>query len=211
MTDAIPPFRRARCSRTASGVTLVELLVVIAVAAVLTMIAVPSLVASAHRNAADTAANQLVASLSLARSEAIKTGCQINVTSVGAGLDWSAGWSIDSVASSTCAQELVTTANPTPAAPPSVHKVSAFPSPLKVFGATAVVSFDPTGRLTGPGVSFTSEWDFLICADGATNTAPNAQGVTVLASGRTRVADNNAGGVPQTNKLVAMACVAPPA
>lgn len=194
-----PPIRAPRVP--CRGVTFAELLVVIVLGAVLAVIAIPSMVSSLQRNSADAAANQLVASMALARSEAIKLGCQVNVSSTVAGNDWSGGWSV----TPTC---------PVPAAAgaviPALRTTPAFAAPLKVFGTTASLGFDATGRLAGVG--YTSEFDFLVCADGATNTYPSAQGVTVVASGRVRLADNNkTSQVPQTNKLVAMTCAAPPA
>jgi type IV fimbrial biogenesis protein FimT len=55
-----------------SGATLLELLVVLAIAAILLTIGIPSFASLAHSSRLSTATNELLASLHLARSEAIK-------------------------------------------------------------------------------------------------------------------------------------------
>ncbi|KGK59470.1 MULTISPECIES: GspH/FimT family pseudopilin [Xanthomonas] len=78
------------------GFTLVELLVTIAVVAVLAAIALPSFRGVIRSNQAATTANELVASLALARSEAIRStrGGGICPSSDGTtcGGQWSSGW-----------------------------------------------------------------------------------------------------------------------
>lgn len=58
----------------AKGFTLVELMITIVVLAILTSIAFPSFQASLRSNRVATASNELMASLALARSEAIRGG-----------------------------------------------------------------------------------------------------------------------------------------
>ncbi|MCC8538550.1 GspH/FimT family pseudopilin [Xanthomonas axonopodis pv. poinsettiicola] len=80
----------------ARGFTLVELLVTIAVVAVLAVIALPSFQGVIRSNQAATTANELVASLALARSEAIRStrGGGICPSSDGTTCSgqWSNGW-----------------------------------------------------------------------------------------------------------------------
>lgn len=84
------------------GFTLVELVIVVTVAAILLVIGVPALQDLVRNNRLVTEANNLVAHLSLARSEAIKQRFPVVVCSSAApdaavpacdgGTDWSAGW-----------------------------------------------------------------------------------------------------------------------
>ena len=80
-----------------SGVTLIELLVVLAVSAILLAVGVPSFASLIQSTRLTSATNELVASLSLARSEAIKRSGRavMCVSATGtscAGRGWHEGW-----------------------------------------------------------------------------------------------------------------------
>lgn len=79
-----------------SGVTLVELLIVIVVMAILTALAVPSFRTMVINNQVRSFTNNLYASLLLARSEAIKRNTNVTVCASSNGTSctgsWSAGW-----------------------------------------------------------------------------------------------------------------------
>lgn len=84
--------------RRCGGLTLIELLITIAVAAVLLGIAAPSFTALIENNRAANAANELLGSLQHARSEAVKRARTVRLcpSADGAscvdGTDWGAGW-----------------------------------------------------------------------------------------------------------------------
>jgi type IV fimbrial biogenesis protein FimT len=81
-----------------AGFTLVELLTTLAVAAIVLTAGVPSFRELIQNNRLATATNELVATLHLARSEAIKRNARVTVcksvngTSCATSGDWSQGW-----------------------------------------------------------------------------------------------------------------------
>jgi type IV fimbrial biogenesis protein FimT len=80
----------------AEGFTLIELVVTIAVMAIMAAIAFPSFSDTLRSNYVSTASNEILGSLALARSEAIRSNANgaictsINGTSCGG--DWNSGW-----------------------------------------------------------------------------------------------------------------------
>ena len=88
--------------KTHSGFTLIELVIVIALAALLTTLALPSFRAIIQNNRATTQANGLLSSLNLARSEAVKRGVRVTLCSSvdqatctdPPSADWATGWII---------------------------------------------------------------------------------------------------------------------
>ncbi|WP_019591516.1 GspH/FimT family pseudopilin [Thioalkalivibrio sp. ALE20] len=82
-------------SRNATGFTLIELMVTIAVAAILLTVAVPGFQSLVQNNRATTAANQLSTAFNFARSEAVTRGVEVSVCPVDAGGDWHPdGWRV---------------------------------------------------------------------------------------------------------------------
>ncbi|HEX7912425.1 MAG TPA: GspH/FimT family pseudopilin [Paraburkholderia sp.] len=79
--------------RRTAGFTLIELMVTIAVAAVLLVIAAPSFVAFQRNSELTSAANSFVAALGAARGEAMKRGRQAVVVPR-ADNDWTTGWTV---------------------------------------------------------------------------------------------------------------------
>ena len=80
---------RIKNMKKESGVTLVELIIVIAIVAITVTIGVPSFQTMFANNRIAGQSNTFVGSLYLARSEAVKWNQQVDVVSGG---DWNTGW-----------------------------------------------------------------------------------------------------------------------
>jgi type IV fimbrial biogenesis protein FimT len=89
---------RTHTQRPQKGFTLLELLVAIAVLAILLGVGVPGFFEIIASNRITTQTNELVSALNYARSEAVKRGDPVSVCSTPDGAtcaasnDWSAGW-----------------------------------------------------------------------------------------------------------------------
>ena len=83
-----PPVRAA-----ARGFSLAELMVVLAIAAILIAVALPDLRGLFSRHQLDAAVSDLFNAVDLARSEALARGARVQLAPAGAdGADWSSGW-----------------------------------------------------------------------------------------------------------------------
>jgi len=79
--------------KRASGFTLIELMVTLAIAVILTTVAVPSFRSVIQDNRLTTTANTLVTTVTLARSEAVKRGQTVSVEPRSSS-DWNTGWEV---------------------------------------------------------------------------------------------------------------------
>lgn len=192
-------------SGSARGFTLTELLVVLIVAGVLVTLAAPSLQATLQANRVDAVTNQFVATLSMARSEAVKLGCTVNVTAAPTAVanSWSNGWSVAPAPG--CAS---LGGNNAPSPPPAIQSVGPLTGPMSAAGSVAQLAFNSLGQMAGNNGP-TTEADFIFCADGVTAAYPMAQGVTVTVSGRARVADHPNGVPLQNDEATQMTCASP--
>nr|MDH4446330.1 prepilin-type N-terminal cleavage/methylation domain-containing protein [Acidovorax sp.] len=84
---SVLPF--ARQSQT--GFTLIELVVTIAIAAVLMAVAAPSFIGFQRNSELTSVTNSLISATNAARAEAMKTGMNAFVVPTANGNDWSAG------------------------------------------------------------------------------------------------------------------------
>lgn len=76
-----------------SGFTLIELMITLAIAAILLGLAVPAFNQFLLSNRAEVQSSTLINSLGLARSEAVRRGQSVFVTALGAG-GWQNGWRV---------------------------------------------------------------------------------------------------------------------
>lgn len=79
------------------GFTLFELLITIAIVAILAGIALPNFSELMRRMTVSETTNELVGALNLARSEAVKRGNDVEVISASGSDDWSGGWVVRAV------------------------------------------------------------------------------------------------------------------
>lgn len=156
------------------GFTLIELMVVVAVLAILATVAVPGMRDFVQQNRLAAQSNELVGSFALARSEALKRGAPVSVCRSADGAsctgNWQDGWIVfaDSAA---------------PGAAPAVDELVRVTSELSgttALNGPAYIRYLPSGRLEQSGTQqFTlSAAD---CADG------DARLIQVLSTGRAGV------------------------
>lgn len=138
------PSLDARVART-RGFTLIELMVTIAIAAILAMAAVPSFNDAIVNHRLTSFTNNFVASAHLARGEAIKRNSRMTLCKSANGADcttvggWQQGWIVFNDSNNDAVKDLAEVV---------VHKEGALPADFLMTGGSSVanyVSFSPSG------------------------------------------------------------------
>lgn len=167
------------------GFTLIELMVTIAIAAILLGVAIPSFTSVIISNRLTASTNEFVTSLNLARSEAIKRGQHVVVRKTGT--DWEDGWQVFvDIDRSTNAKENVLDA----ATDIQLRVYPALPTNLTLRGNNFVnfIRYQPNGISSTFG-------SFAMCNDSAIT---GAKLIIVNPVGRIRMAsDTDNDGIPE--------------
>jgi type IV fimbrial biogenesis protein FimT len=157
-----------------NGFTIIELLVTLAVAALLATVAAPSFSAFIRDGRMTSAANSLVVELNTARSESVKRGTRINLSAVSGNTDWSAGWTIYEDSDADGVQD---------AGEANIQVGDGTDAPLTITGDAAFISYQPAGTLTVAPATRT----LTLCeSDRAGETGRQ---ITISATGRVNMAD----------------------
>jgi type IV fimbrial biogenesis protein FimT len=153
------------------GFTLLEVLTSLAVASILLTAAVPAMQDFIIRNRMSAEVNTFVASLYLARSEAVKRLRNVSLCPVKSGgacdnsKEWEQGWKVY-YTDPTTGSEIVLQQNP------------ALPGRFKIIGNQSGFGYDPTGQLAVAGTA----GSYIFC-----DTGDVAQARIVVVSGEGRV------------------------
>ena len=198
-----------------SGFTLIELMITVAIAALVALIGIPSFTSSIRSNRLTTNTNDFVTALSFARSEAIKRGEQIVVRKTGS--EWENGWQVfvdidrDSPASDANTFNDDGDGTLCEAAEDCLLRVyAALPGSFTLRGNN---NFTNYVRFTPAGLSNTMG-SFVVCDNSDGNNAPEASTsklIVVNAVGRTRIGvDANSNGIPEMDDGTEIdSCVSP--
>src|SRR5512143_2198746 len=168
-----------------TGATLLELAVVLAVAAILMVLAIPGLGSLQHASRLAAASNMLVSSLHLTRSEAIKRRARTVMcpsatgTACADGGGWHQGWLVFHDANNNAAlDETETLILSQPALPKGVRLTGNEP-------LSRYVSYAPSGRAQLVSGAFQAG-TLTVCVE---SPAPgNARKIVISSTGRPRVA-----------------------
>lgn len=169
-----------------SGFTLIELMVTLAVAAVVLTLGVPSFRDTIRSNRLTVNANSFIGALNLARSEAIKRGMRVSVRKTST--NWESGWQVFTDSGTFGTQD---------GTDETLRVYDALPSNYTLRGNnnfTNFISFTPNGQSNNMG-------SFAICDNSSGSNTPasgTSRLIIVNSTGRVRLGvDSNKNGIPE--------------
>lgn len=172
-----------------SGVTMIELMVVLAILALLTVLAAPSFNQVVASTRVSTATNELYGSLNLAKSEAIRTGSRVTVCPTtdlstcltSASATWSTGWLVFSDATRTASFASID------AGESIIQIAQDVNDQIRILGSTPYASFaaDGTAKLINGGLY---QGRIRVCSTSSSlSNNARARDITILRSGRIEI------------------------
>lgn len=197
------PFIRPRAFLRYSGFTLTELIIALAIAALLLTLAAPNMSSFIRNNRITTETNTLIAHINLARSEATKRNVVValcrknpdpekqNPPECGGGTakDWSSGWLVYATTSTNADANFIfgtdTLLKDEPTITNGVTVTSDTDGDLRI-------GYLPSGQLT---VAANVTLSYSVCDD---RNEAHGKNITILASGRPSLTKTNAAANPST-------------
>ena len=195
--------RHATAAKRQRGVTLIELMVALTIFALLLGLALPSFRNFVASNRLSGTAQELLAALQLARSEALKRGTQITLrhNATPGSRDWgTSGWTLFVDTNANGALDV---------GEQVLRDGAALTAPLTLMSSASFgtfIAFSRDGRLTSAGGVF------VLCEGSALTEGgqSRARAVLVNGAGRVRMArDANNDGIPETDTGPVASCSNP--
>ena len=181
------------------GFTLIELMVTVAIAGIVMGLGIPTFSQLITNSRLTTSINELVTSLNLARSEAIKRGQPVTLRKAGA--QWEAGWTIFTDFNGNGTQDDTDEL---------LRNYQALPNNYTLRGTTP----NYTNRITYQATGLSRNGSFVLCDNSDGNNIPeaNTAKLTIINTvGRTRKGtDNDNDGIPEKNGGEIVSCVTSP-
>jgi type IV fimbrial biogenesis protein FimT len=184
-----------------AGLTMVELLVVLVIAAILAAIAAPSLQNFVAANQMTAITDSFATALNEARSEAGKLGVPVALTPNDQ-QNWTNGWTMFVDTNGNGQQDANNPLTPPETTLRTGAKLAAGYTLNSTDSYSGLISFDSSGRLYPPGGQVA---DFVICQNGSMSAGGGARLISVSTSGQVRVVkpDSSGGLVDDAGKAVA--------
>ena len=155
------------------GFTLIELMVTLAVAAILLAVAVPSYQNFVATSRLASQANDFITALNFARSEAVKRGANVTVCASSNGTScvgaWAAGWIVSSAGTVIRVQ----------------HALGGSSTLNGGANVTSNITFSSTGRTTLPASATTAGTTWTLCPPAP--AAVQGRAIQIARTGRTAV------------------------
>ena len=159
----LPPIEpRAHRRKNARGFTMIELMVTIAVLAILATVAAPNFSSTMERWRVRNASEDFKSSFYFARSEAIKRGGDVEMQPLDVG-NWNSGWKIVDTRADEDLKEVIT------------------PPKIAITSSSSEIKFNRWGMVSGTWPSFT------FYPEGKDATTPATRKVVASSGGRIRV------------------------